>query len=284
MTRDSFLALFDGADANFSVGQRFESTTSVQALYLMNSPFVREQARAFAARLVNLRPDDSSRIELAHLLLFGRPASPEETADGLQYLEKMSRLVPGAAEVSEVIPKQREMLVATAHEDPVAWRYTFQAPPKEWSEKAFKDAAWGEGSAGFAPKKVIREPAFVVRSVWDTPEIWLRRRFVLPDRQWEGVRLRVYHGGPAEVYLNGVLAADLKGRSDGYAHFEIRKEALAALKPGENLLAVRGKRADAGQFIDAGLVEQDATRGGATKAWTSYLRVLMSSNEFFYVD
>jgi len=284
VTRDSFLALFDGADANFSVGQRFESTTSVQALYLMNSPFVSEQARAFAGRLAKLRPDDGGRIELAHRLLFGRPASPEETADGLHYLEKLNRLVPGSDEVPEVVPKQREMLVATAHEDPVTWRYVFQAPPKEWSEKAFQDAAWSEGSAGFAPRKSFREPEFIARTVWDTPEIWLRRRFALPERRWEHPWLRVNHGGPAEVYLNGVLAADLKGRSNGYAHFEIRKQALATLKSGENLLAIHCHGAGAGQFVDAGLVERAGSQDDAPAAWTSYLRVLMSSNEFFYVD
>ena len=98
VTREPFLALFDGPDANLSVGKRFESTTSVQALYLMNSAFMRDRARALARRVMEAGAEDPSRIRLAHLLAFGRPASPEETAEGLSYLEKMSPRVHGAAE------------------------------------------------------------------------------------------------------------------------------------------------------------------------------------------
>ena len=87
----------------------------------------------------------------------------------------MSCLGPGPAAAPEEIPKQRDMLVATAHEDPVAWRYTFQAPAADWFDTPFKDSTWDEGSAGFALKKIIREPAFVVRTVWDTPRGTTRR-------------------------------------------------------------------------------------------------------------
>jgi hypothetical protein len=98
VTREPFLALFDGPDANLSVGKRFESTTSVQALYLMNSAFMRDRARALAHRLLELRSEDRGRINLAHLLAFGRPASPEETAEGLAYLEKIGSRAHGVPE------------------------------------------------------------------------------------------------------------------------------------------------------------------------------------------
>lgn len=132
-----------------------------------------------------LRPDDRGRVELAHLLLFGRPATPKESDEGLQYLEQMSCLVPGPAAAPEEIPKQRDMLVATAHEDPVAWRYTFQAPAADWFDTPFKDSTWDEGSAGFAPKKIMREPAFVVRAVWDTPA---EPHAVPPSARWRADR------------------------------------------------------------------------------------------------
>ena len=44
------LRTFDFASPDATVGMRHATTTPPQALFLMNSPFVVEQARAFAAR------------------------------------------------------------------------------------------------------------------------------------------------------------------------------------------------------------------------------------------
>jgi hypothetical protein len=76
--KDPFFATFDGADPNASTPVRTSSVTPAQALALMNDPFVRGQARAFAARLLAARDDDAGRVELAYLLAFGRPPADEE--------------------------------------------------------------------------------------------------------------------------------------------------------------------------------------------------------------
>jgi hypothetical protein len=86
IARHPYLALFDGADTNASTAQRGSSTTTLQALYLMNNPFVHEQARLFAARLQREGASDAERIERAFLLAFGRPASAEDRALSLAYL------------------------------------------------------------------------------------------------------------------------------------------------------------------------------------------------------
>ena len=52
------LAIFDFPDPNLSVGRRNTSTLSTQALYLMNNPFVIEQAQHTAERLLEKYPDD----------------------------------------------------------------------------------------------------------------------------------------------------------------------------------------------------------------------------------
>src|SRR5262249_27873074 len=49
--RHPFLALFDAADPNLSTAERLPTVTPTQALYLMNSPFVREQSEALARRV-----------------------------------------------------------------------------------------------------------------------------------------------------------------------------------------------------------------------------------------
>ena len=83
-----FFALFDGADVNTSTAERVVSTTPLQALFAMNDPFAHAQAKALAARLVREQATDPDRIQRAHQLAFGRPASPEELRQGLEYLKR----------------------------------------------------------------------------------------------------------------------------------------------------------------------------------------------------
>jgi len=87
--RHPFLALFDGADTNASTARRLTSTTPLQALYLMNDPFIHEQSRKFAARLLAERSDDRARIDLAYLLLFARPAEADEKAAAIEHLSRV---------------------------------------------------------------------------------------------------------------------------------------------------------------------------------------------------
>jgi cytochrome c553 len=79
---------FDFASPDSSSPQRYETTVPQQALFLMNSPFVVEQARRLAARAdVVAHEDGPGRIEYLYRLLFGRAADPEEVTLGLQFLE-----------------------------------------------------------------------------------------------------------------------------------------------------------------------------------------------------
>jgi hypothetical protein len=87
--RHPFLSLFDGADTNASTARRFTSTTPLQALYLMNDPFIHEQSRKFAARLLAERADDRARVDLAYVLLFARPAEADEHSTAANYLAQV---------------------------------------------------------------------------------------------------------------------------------------------------------------------------------------------------
>jgi mono/diheme cytochrome c family protein len=78
---------FDFASPDTSSPQRFETTVPQQALFLMNSPFVVEQARHLAARPDVVRqPDDAARIGYVYQVLYGRPAEADEVALGLHFL------------------------------------------------------------------------------------------------------------------------------------------------------------------------------------------------------
>ncbi len=77
LRKHPFLELFDGANPSASTGDRRDSTTPVQALYLMNDPFVRRQAEKLADRLLR-EPSEGQRVRRAYELTLGRPPTHDE--------------------------------------------------------------------------------------------------------------------------------------------------------------------------------------------------------------
>ncbi len=76
----SLLRLFDFPDANITSDKRTETTVPQQQLFVLNSPFMSQQAKAFAKRLqadAGL-PDEASRIQRAYQLAYGRAATDVE--------------------------------------------------------------------------------------------------------------------------------------------------------------------------------------------------------------
>jgi hypothetical protein len=73
------LRSFDFANPDSTSAMRFETTVPQQALFMMNNPFMVESARRIAS-LPALRnsSSDAARIDLLHHLLFQRPASADE--------------------------------------------------------------------------------------------------------------------------------------------------------------------------------------------------------------
>jgi hypothetical protein len=108
--RHPFLALFDGADPNFSVAARHVSTTSVEALFMMNDSFVREQAAKLVERLRRERRGVRERIDLAHRLLFARPATADEVERGEAYLRRLAHLEGTWASYARVLLSANEFI------------------------------------------------------------------------------------------------------------------------------------------------------------------------------
>jgi hypothetical protein len=78
---------FDFASPDASTPQRFTTTVPQQALFLMNSPFVIEQAKHFAARPdVTALAKAEDKIDRMHRLAYGRAAEQDEVARGLKFL------------------------------------------------------------------------------------------------------------------------------------------------------------------------------------------------------
>jgi hypothetical protein len=85
--RSDFGSIFDRANSALHVERRTISTVAPQALYLMNHPWVMEQARGLARRPeVAAETDPARRVACLHRLVYGRPATDEEIALGRGFI------------------------------------------------------------------------------------------------------------------------------------------------------------------------------------------------------
>ena len=84
--RDSVFGVFDCPDFNQVVPKRTRSTTPLQALNLLNSPFVLQQADFFVQRLDDESKTAESKIKLAFNLCFGRDPEPIETQSSIEFI------------------------------------------------------------------------------------------------------------------------------------------------------------------------------------------------------
>jgi hypothetical protein len=83
-----YLAIFNGPDTSVTTATRDSSTIALQALYLLNNPFVHEQARRFAEQLIAAEPDADSRLRLAYLRAFSRAPTQSEAQRANAFLAR----------------------------------------------------------------------------------------------------------------------------------------------------------------------------------------------------
>ena len=122
---------FDFANPDLPSGRRHETTVPQQALFLMNSPLVIEQAK----KLVQLPEfqscqDDAARIRFLYERVYQRPPRPGEIALGLEFISQNpdpSKLATEGPPVQPISndakrPKRRDMRQAGRKREPLkAW-------------------------------------------------------------------------------------------------------------------------------------------------------------------
>jgi hypothetical protein len=86
LRKHPFLETFDGADPNTSTAKRVPGETSLQALTMLNSAFVDEQADALAVRIGMAHSTQLERINYAYRLVYGRAPEPAEVMECQRYL------------------------------------------------------------------------------------------------------------------------------------------------------------------------------------------------------
>jgi cytochrome c553 len=88
------LQVFDFADPEMVTGRRDTTTVPAQALLLMNSPFVLEQSRAAAEKLLsNAQLDDAGRIGILYRQTIGREPTSAESQFALSFVNNFRTLL-----------------------------------------------------------------------------------------------------------------------------------------------------------------------------------------------
>jgi hypothetical protein len=106
--RHPFLALFDGSDPNVSTAVRSTTTTPIQALFMMNDPFMHDEGLIFAGRILKDEQDDAKRVQKATRLALGREAAQDEIERGLKFITQYKQ-------------RLKDALAPAANIDKVAW-------------------------------------------------------------------------------------------------------------------------------------------------------------------
>ena len=89
----SFFQAFDFANPDLHVPARHETTVPQQALFLLNGPFVAEQARALARHVEQGLPaDDETWVRQAYRAALGRDPSTEDRNQAVAFLAAASTL------------------------------------------------------------------------------------------------------------------------------------------------------------------------------------------------
>ncbi len=144
------------------------------------------------------------------------------------------------------------LIVPDATDGAPTWRFNLSRPAEGWSRTGFDDSGWNEGQAGFGTPGT---PGAIVRTIWNSSDIWLRRTVLLRAEDLGHAQLEIHHDEDVEVYLNGVLAFSQSGFSTKYTDLELNPAGRKALRQGINTIAVHCHQTSGGQYIDVGLVE-----------------------------
>ena len=150
-------------------------------------------------------------------------------------------------------PPRITHLVPASDRAPQTWKYTTdRAAGQPGSTRRLTMRAWQSGPGGFG----AADTQFAkVGTEWKTADIWLRRTVGFAAGPLTAPHLRIFHDDDAQVYVNGILIAELPGANGGFAYVPLTGAARAALRPGRNTIAVHCHQTRGGQFIDVGLVD-----------------------------
>ncbi len=210
-------------------------------------------ARAYRDLIVSLRLLIPEGLAAA---VYTQTTDVEGEVNGLMtYDRAVTKISPNVLRKLHAVVYARSPVVdavlPTSQRRAMNWRYTTQSPGEGWEQPDFDDSEWKSGPGGFGTDGT---PGAVVRTTWDSSDIWLRRSFNVPASVLHNdeIMLSIHHDEDAEVYLNGQHALSLLGYTTSYRTAVIPE---GLLRQGENVIAIHCRQTTGGQYIDAGLLQ-----------------------------
>ncbi|MBL8217867.1 MAG: PSD1 domain-containing protein [Bryobacterales bacterium] len=257
---------YDAPTGEVCTVRRIRTNTPLQALTALNDPVFFEAAQKLALRtLSEAGGNDRDRADRLFRNVMVRPPSKEE----LQRIVKLHRetrdeLKRNAASSQRLLHydqtlyvEDREVtLVGDARKSPADWRYTTEDPGVDWLSASFDTSSWktGKGMFGFL---TVKEQQKDIITAWETDHIWMRYDFEMTAQTLENFRMYAKNTSGFEIFLNGVPAVSSIQDRGSYYEYRVAPQAIQALKPGRNTIAVKATRTygmGKNQSIDVGFV------------------------------
>jgi hypothetical protein len=289
------LSAFDFASPEQHSPKRFTTTVPQQALFMMNNPFVAEQAKYLAARAeIAGESDAGKRIEKLYRLALGRGPTTDEIRLGRAYIAR-APAVDEAPEFATASPWQYGLggLDKTTQRvrgfEPFRYftgdRWQFEAvTPSPTSGSAFLSAVGGYPGDDAAHSAIRRWTAPMDGTIAIGGE--------LKNTQRKG-----------DEFGDGVLAHIVSSRSGELASGQARdsaaelKVAAVEVKAGDTIDFIVECRADSegDNFTWAPIITMSPRTWSSAKdfrgpapltldAWARYAQVLLNTNEFAFVE
>jgi hypothetical protein len=280
----AFLNNFDFASPDTHAPMRYTTTVPQQALYLLNSSFVAEQAARLAARTEGLPVEE--RIRRIYRYALGRDATAAEVALGVRFIDS------GSGQEAKPAPDG-------------PWQFGFGDGRSFTAFRYFVDETWQDAS--MLPDSASGGARLRANggAPGDGPEHAAVRRWISPVSgkisiegslrhaqgaipAGDGVHARIVstrHGEIASWVVNGnsaetILAGVSVEKGDG---IDFIVDGRADIENDAFTWAPRIKLAGSTQIWDSA-TDFEGPRARVMTAWDPYAQVLLQTNEFAFVD
>lgn len=151
-----------------------------------------------------------------------------------------------------------ESLLPMAGSEEWEGNYTFDAPQGEWTAVNYNAEGWKKGKGAFGTNDMP-----VVRTSWNTKDIWVRREFNLNDVPADTpIYLKYSHDDVFELYLNGekLVATDYSWKNN--VVLELSDKVRAKMREGKNVIAAHCHNTTGGAYVDFGLYTTNKETAG----------------------
>ena len=164
----------------------------------------------------------------------------------------VASLAPGVLPRPRFVPDlaNEVVLVPVSRAGSTLWRVAWKAPRTTWYLKDFDDRTWRRCRGAFGRRGA---PSLVLRTTWETPDIYLRTEFSvrrIPRR----LKLLLFHDRDVEVVINGKTVLRRKGYTTDFVEVELPFDPGTLLVAGVNVLAVHCRQDRMSHNLDVGLV------------------------------